>query len=123
MRKLSEFDFSGPRDFILVRGTEFENFGPNCPKMALFGPKMDLGKNWGPKWPETPQKRAKIGAFFWACLGGKGVPCQPLCSGPNLALAFGPNWPKTAKKVWQPCIRAERGTPSPPNRPKNAPSF
>ena len=40
MGKLSEFDIAGPRDFFLVRGTEFEIFGPNCPKMALFGPKL-----------------------------------------------------------------------------------
>ena len=69
MGKLSEFDIAGPRDFFLVRGTEFEIFGPNCPKMALFGPKMDLGKNWSLKWPETPKIGLKMGAFL-GLLGG-----------------------------------------------------
>ena len=49
--------------------TELENFGLNCPKMALFGPKMDLGKIWGLKWPKTPKIGLKMGAFL-GLLGG-----------------------------------------------------
>ena len=94
----AKFKFSNSNLKILAQIVrKWLHFGQNGPKMRC---EKILTQNmaWNAQnWP-------KKGSIFWPVLGVEGVICQPLCSGPNLALALGPSWPKTAKKVWQPCF-------------------